>query len=161
PPRFHPARDRSPAPGRPGGARPRARHRPRQARALRRGPDRGGRRTSRGAKGRRGCPGPAGSVVSRAMWTSARLHAIYAIANAPIRSYPFPHIVVERVFPDDLYGAMLAQLPQPDRFMRLVDTGRVGHGYSPQRLVLHSRPQDLERLDDPERAFWGEAFATL
>lgn len=95
------------------------------------------------------------------MWTGARLHAIYAIANAPMRTFPFPHIVVERVFPDDVYQALLQHLPAEERFVRLVDTGRVGGGYSPQRLVLHSRPKDLERLDEPERAFWAAAFGAL
>jgi hypothetical protein len=38
-------------------------------------------------------------------------HLAYKIANAPIKSFPFPHIYVENVFPNKFYTSLLDCLP--------------------------------------------------
>lgn len=38
-------------------------------------------------------------------------HLAYKIVNAPVQIWPFPHIYVRDVFPDDFYAEMLANLP--------------------------------------------------
>lgn len=94
-------------------------------------------------------------------WADAKLHAIHAIANAPVRSFPFPHIFVEPIFPADFYARLLRHLPPTECFTRFVDTRRVRATYNPQRLVVLPQPDHLSRLSDPDRAFWEEAFRTV
>jgi hypothetical protein len=96
-----------------------------------------------------------------AMWVHARLHAMYAIANAPLRSFPFPHIFVEPVFPSDFYAGLQQHLPASDCFTRLVDIGGVSTTYNPQRLVLPPAPQYLSKVREPGRAFWQSTFETV
>lgn len=38
-------------------------------------------------------------------------HLAYKICNAPVHRFPFPHIYVENVFPDDFYARLIANLP--------------------------------------------------
>lgn len=38
-------------------------------------------------------------------------HVAYQIANAQMRLWPFPHIYVSNVFPDDFYSKLIASLP--------------------------------------------------
>lgn len=94
-------------------------------------------------------------------WSHARLHAIYAIANAPVRPYPFPHIFVGDVFPAAFYDCLLRHLP-PDRcFLPLVETGLVGPAYSRNRLVVLPAPDHLDRLPEADRAFWSATFHSV
>ncbi len=37
------------------------------------------------------------------MNTSVDLHVFYEVANAVVRPFPFPHAVVDEVFPPDFY----------------------------------------------------------
>ena len=53
------------------------------------------------------------------MFSDAEQHVLYQIANAPMREYPYAHIYVENVFPDDFYAALRANWPDPSALVSL------------------------------------------
>ena len=95
------------------------------------------------------------------MFSDAKLHVMYQIANASFREFPFPHIYVKDVFPPEFFERIRAQLPTNDQYMRLVDTGRVGGGYSKARLSLFPDKVTQGDLGDEQRKFWEGMFATF
>ena len=94
-------------------------------------------------------------------FTAAKLHAIYQISNVKLRTYPFPHIYVENILPPAFFAEARRQLPADDGYTVLVDSGRVGKGYSRARLSLF--PSDLEKskCTDEQREFWRRMFKTF
>lgn len=95
------------------------------------------------------------------MFSAVRRHVIYQISHAPVRTYPFTHLVVDDVFPADFYKRIQAFLPDDDGYTPLADTGRVGGAYSRQRLVLFENQARSNRLSAEQQEFWTEAFAAL
>jgi hypothetical protein len=89
---------------------------------------------------------------------AAKLHAMYQIANAPIREYPFPHICVEHVFPAAFYEEALSNLPADEGYTVLRETGRVGQGYSTARLALFPDTIGEAKVTPGQRAFWSAMF---
>lgn len=95
------------------------------------------------------------------MFAAAKRHSMERIRAATVRTEPFAHIYVEEVFPPDFYAEMQARLLDDNSYRRLVDTGRVGKAYSPERWCF--MPQDAaaaEGGDAANIAFWRELFAT-
>lgn len=93
------------------------------------------------------------------MFSAAKLHAMYRIANAPVRPWPFPHICVEQVFPPDFYDEIRRHMIADTGYRRLNDTGRVDvTKYSDARFCLF--PADLAgaATGEREKAFWAEMF---
>jgi hypothetical protein len=88
------------------------------------------------------------------MSSSAELHVVYKIANAPIRVFPYPHILVHEVFPPDFYAELRRHLPPRERLKTLNSMGRVGSDYPETRLVLPLTPAGVESLEEPYRGFW-------
>ena len=70
------------------------------------------------------------------MFSNAEQHVLYQIANAPMREYPYAHIYVENVFPDDFYAALRASWPDPSALVSLAETGRVPKGAYRERFVM-------------------------
>ena len=95
------------------------------------------------------------------MFSAAKLHAIYKVRSAPVRTWPFPHICVPDIFPADFYAEIMRHRLADDCFTKLVETGRVGDGYSGARACVF--PQKIDDLPAPEesRAFWRELFETF
>lgn len=95
------------------------------------------------------------------MFSDVKLHIIYNIANTQIRTYPFPHIYVREIFPDGFFAELQRNLPDNEGYTVLVDSGRVGKGYSRARLSLF--PSDLDKADlrPAQRDFWQSVFETL
>jgi hypothetical protein len=81
-------------------------------------------------------------------------HLTYKAANAPLALYPFPHIYVRDVFPEDFYRELRRHLPPPASLRSLTELGRVGAGYPAGRSVLQLTRDDIGRLDEPYRSFW-------
>ncbi len=81
-------------------------------------------------------------------------HVLYQIANAAIRTRPFPHIYVRDVFPQDFYHELRAHLPQVEAFTNPKTLGRVSADYPDTRLVLPVTPENVEALEEPLRTFW-------
>ena len=94
-------------------------------------------------------------------FTAAKLHAIYQITNAQLRTYPFAHVYVENILPKAFFAEARQNLPADEGYTVLVDSGRVGKGYSRARLSLF--PTDLEKskCTDKQREFWRQMFAAF
>jgi hypothetical protein len=88
------------------------------------------------------------------MTADAELHLSYAIRNAPIREYPFPHCYLQDVFPSDYYEQIQRQLPA-DQFM--LSNGDAGRGTQlKERFVLEMKSQYLQTLPEDNKRFWTE-----
>jgi hypothetical protein len=92
------------------------------------------------------------------MSSSVMLHVMYRIANAPIRSFPFPHIYAEDVFPPDFYATLRRNLPPNDGYVRLIDTGLVTKGYNQNRLTVFPKDDHIARLPESLRQFWRDTL---
>jgi hypothetical protein len=90
------------------------------------------------------------------MFSTAEQHVLYRIVNAPMREYPYAHIYVENVFPDDFYAALRANWPDPSALISLADTGRVPKGAYPERFVMPFKASEIDKLPSDRRAFWTE-----
>lgn len=90
------------------------------------------------------------------MSSAAEEHVVYQIANAPMLEYPYPHIYVEQVFPEDFYAQIRANWPDSSAFTSLADTGRVSKGSYAERFVLPFTPTDIEKLSGDRRSFWSD-----
>ena len=88
------------------------------------------------------------------LYSDAEQHAIYRVANAPIREYPYPHIYVEDVFPTDFYAALKASWPHAQAMQTLDELGRVGKGGYPDRFVMPLQKTRVEALPAGPREFW-------
>jgi hypothetical protein len=87
------------------------------------------------------------------MSSSAELAAAYAIGNAPMQMFPFPHIFVRDVFPKAYYEEIQRKLPPPDVLTPITKARDVRGPYD-DRFVLGLTPEGLTRLPEPYREFW-------
>jgi hypothetical protein len=83
---------------------------------------------------------------------------MYNIAVAPRRGWPFPHIVVENVFPPAFYQQLIAAIPPVECFKALTDTDRVkgvsaSTPYGSRFIIEMTRPQP-EILPEDHRDLW-------
>jgi len=85
----------------------------------------------------------------------AELAVLYKIGNAAVREYPYPHIYVPDIFPQDFYGELRRNLPPQSALKTLAELGRVGgkNDY-PARTVLQMTQEALAGLEPPQRDFW-------
>ncbi|MBI1965486.1 MAG: hypothetical protein HYS46_04485 [Betaproteobacteria bacterium] len=90
------------------------------------------------------------------MSSDVSLHVLYKVANAPINEFPFPHIYVRDVFPQDFYRELRAHLPPPEAFKTLHSLGRVDSSYPETRLVLPLTGESVGALGEPYRSFWDQ-----
>ena len=90
------------------------------------------------------------------MSSDARLHVLYKAANAPIHAFPFPHIYVRDVFPEDYYRQLRAALPPAETYKTLRALGRVGPTYSDKRFVIPITKENAQAMAEPFRSFWTE-----
>lgn len=65
-------------------------------------------------------------------------HIAYKIQNAKVLKFPFPHIYVENVFPDDYYDELLAALPPQENYSK---------GESNYKGRIFYDPVDIPLLD--------------
>ena len=88
------------------------------------------------------------------MFLSAEMQLIYKFANAPIRMFPYPHVLVHDVFPADFYLELRRHLPPSGAYKSLKAMGRVRSGYPDTRGVLPLTPDEVAALSEPYRSFW-------
>lgn len=79
-----------------------------------------------------------------------------AIERAPMRTFPFPHVYVESVFPDDYYAELRRNWPSASRFVTLESTGRVPEGAYPERFIMPLTKDKVNALSGEGRAFWSD-----
>lgn len=94
-------------------------------------------------------------------FSAAKLHAMYQILNAPLRTWPFPHICVHNILPADFYAELMRNRLDDDCFTPLVETGRVGKGYSGARACVFPAEVDKLPTSEEKRAFWKRLFETF
>ncbi|MBY0493933.1 MAG: hypothetical protein K2Y23_06930 [Cyanobacteria bacterium] len=87
------------------------------------------------------------------MSSDAEFALVYATANTPIRSFPYPHIYTPDVFPPAFYADLQHNMPDPEAMIPL-EQARGIKGYN-ERFVLDLR-HHVNRLPGAERAFWAE-----
>lgn len=80
---------------------------------------------------------------------------IYNIMNTPIRDYPFPHFVVENVWPDNFFDQILAQLPVTEHYTGIIAAKRIiaPEGTKDTRFIF-SIKNDLSKLSGAQFEFW-------
>jgi hypothetical protein len=82
------------------------------------------------------------------------LEVQYQIANAPVREFPYPHILVHDIFPADFYRELRANLPEKSALTTLGKLGRVAGTDYAARLVMPLNPETVGALPAAQRTFW-------
>jgi hypothetical protein len=82
---------------------------------------------------------------------------IVASVDAAAASHtPFYHLVLERVFPDDVYAAMLANMPAANDYRPMHGRSK-GHDLADgthTRVKIDLFPEYIRHLNPPQRAVW-------
>ncbi len=73
-----------------------------------------------------------------------------------MREYPYAHLYVDNIFPEDFYAQLRALWPSASSLISLGDTGRVPKGAYPERFILPFSQADINKLDAGRRPFWLE-----
>jgi len=94
------------------------------------------------------------------MFAEAKRHSMQRISATPVQAHPFPHVVVEEVFPPEFYAEIQRRLLPTECYKSLISTGRVSNDYSPARYCL--MPADLDGIaaDHTDAVFWKTLFET-
>src|SRR5436853_7431030 len=95
------------------------------------------------------------------MQTAVEDHVIYQVANAPLRSYPYPHFYVEEVFPPEFFEELRRNWPSAEQLVSLESTGRVAKGHYMERFIMPLKEREIEALPPDKRAFWSELSAWM
>src|SRR5208283_47775 len=75
---------------------------------------------------------------------------------APIYDAPFIHLVLDRVFPDDVYAAMLANMPEASEYRPMHGRSK-GHDLADgthTRVKIDLFPEYIRHLPSQKRAVW-------
>jgi len=86
---------------------------------------------------------------------------IQRITDAPTERDPFPHCIIDNIFPDEFYHSLLEHWPAANLFGSQATTGRVTSGAYKERMVFEFAPEQLARLDDARREFWRQVLHML
>lgn len=104
-----------------------------------------------------------GEIPARAADRHAQAfdHLLRRVADTPVAQEPFPHAVVDDLFPQDYYRELLAHFPPESALVPLAETGRItGDAYRERRVLLFNGA-DFARLAPASRAFWSEFSSWL
>ena len=93
------------------------------------------------------------------MYSDVESHVLRRIAAAPISEDPFPHCVIDGVFPQQFYESLLDFWPEEPSWQALAESGRVSKESYAERKVVLMTEQDLARLDAARREFWQQEVA--
>jgi hypothetical protein len=92
------------------------------------------------------------------MSSSVERHVLGRIRAASIEMNPFPHCVVDRVFPEDFYEDLLENWPDDESFTAITDIGRVKGGSSARRVIVIT-DKGLAQIEGRRRRFWTQSVA--
>lgn len=93
------------------------------------------------------------------MNASCMHHVSYKIMNAPVHTYPFAHVYVETVFPEDFYAELIQHLPGDECYRSNADTyGRARDRYR-ERYVILLNQESIQRFPSHLAGFWGQFTA--
>jgi FkbM family methyltransferase len=82
-------------------------------------------------------------------------HVSKKIADCTVETRPFPHVVIDQIFPDAYYRRMQEMFPAESALIPLSETGRTGTGYK-ERMVCLFNDEHFDHLDPERRSFWLE-----
>ena len=81
---------------------------------------------------------------------------VNSIENARASEVPFYHLQFDRVFPDDVYAAMLREMPQSSDYRALPgrNKGNIQADGTSTRVKIDLFPEYIRNLPSPKRAVW-------
>lgn len=86
-------------------------------------------------------------ILERELCSSVYDHITEKLQSAQVIEYPFPHIVVENILPDDLYVMASSQWP--------CDSAFIGHGNGNHFILpVTGGVAEKSRLDHDQKIFW-------
>jgi hypothetical protein len=90
-------------------------------------------------------------------------HIAAAVRAAPSFEEPFYHLVLDRIFPDDVYAEMQAQMPSANHFRALAGRGNVNirDDGSATRVKVDLFPEYLRHLEGRRKEIWNLVGAAL
>ena len=91
--------------------------------------------------------------LSEEIRRSAVKHMVDAVDRAWVDEQPFPHFLVEGLFPDDVYREMLASLPDPSLYTPVSYERHADHGVS-NRGKFGLTEEYISQLPHRQRAIW-------
>lgn len=83
------------------------------------------------------------------------LNILDRLKDIEILTNPFPHAVVQNIFPNDYYQQIQQNFPLDQQMVPLSETGRTGNAYR-ERLVTLFDDAGFARLTSEQRHFWGQ-----
>ncbi len=83
------------------------------------------------------------------------------VAATPLVRVPFDHLVLQDIFPEDLYGQILSQLPARSYYRGLKHSEALLPDGSSARLQFPLVPANIARLPDTQRQFWSAVAAAV
>jgi hypothetical protein len=93
------------------------------------------------------------------MSSDVESHVVRRIGAAPIVPHPFPHCVIDGIFPPQFYESIIDFWPEEPSWQPLAESGRVSKESYPERHVVLMTEHDLARLDRARREFWQQHVA--
>ena len=90
------------------------------------------------------------------MFSSAETQLIYQVANAPIRVFPYPHILVHDALPEEFYRGLRLHLPPDTAYKSPATVGMAGENYPESRSILPLTRAEISLLPEPYHSFWDE-----
>jgi hypothetical protein len=88
-------------------------------------------------------------------------HLAGVIAATPVDSAPFDHLVIENVFPPDVYARLRELLPADTYYRELKHSDAMLPDGRSARLQFPLLPENSARLAEPARSFWNAVAAAL
>lgn len=87
------------------------------------------------------------------MFLNVNRHVSSRIANITVEQYPFPHFIVDNIFPEKFYNQLLINKIPTDCLENIKDLKRVGAGYSDSRYAI-TMGSKMSILEKNIRYFW-------
>lgn len=88
------------------------------------------------------------------MFSGVEARVLERIAAAPVLREPFPHCVIDDVFPEDFYESIIDRWPEEKSWQSLPESGRVSKGHYAERQVVLMNGPGYARLDGERCEFW-------
>lgn len=97
-----------------------------------------------------------GPLDQKSRHTVAMKHVLSRIRETTLQPEPFPHKIVDNVFPDGYFDELTSQFPSDSSMGPLSETGRVTKGAYAERMCILLEPDGILKLPERQRAFWVE-----
>jgi hypothetical protein len=95
-------------------------------------------------------------MLQRHAVTTLSSHLVNSIARARASEHPFYHLQFDHVFPDDVYAAMLREMPSSSDYRALPgrDNANILEDGSATRIKIDLFPEYIRNLPEPKRSVW-------